>query len=146
MTKSATDVMQEILVAATLDSIEALKAASKGVPNTLLRDLNAIHSNTTFADLPRELQAALVASVRAGFTRLMREGYSVTAGQAAPPHTPPPRRDSDPRGRPGRPPRPSGPNAGAPRPGGPNAGAPRPGGKPRHGGRPGGGKPRPPRG
>jgi hypothetical protein len=145
MTKSATDVMQEILVAATLDSIEALKAASRGVPNTLLRDLNAIHANTTFADLPSELQAAIGASVRAGFTRLMREGYSVTAGQAPAPRTTPPRRDSDPRGRPGRPPRPGpnaprAPNAGAPRPGGPG------GGKPRHGGRPGGGKPRPPRG
>src|SRR5665213_3604199 len=141
MIKSATEVMQEILVAATLDSIEALKAASRGVPNTLLRDLNAIHSNTTFADLPSELRAAIGASVRAGFNRLMREGYSVTAGRAPEPRMAPPRRDSDSRGRPGEPPRPGRPNrGGAQRP---NAGAPRPGagpggGKPGHGGRPGG--------
>jgi hypothetical protein len=140
MTKSATDVMHEILVAATLDSIEALKAASKGVPNTLLRDLNAVHSNTTFADLPAELQAALHASVRAAFTRLMREGYSVTAGQAAPPRGPATGRDGARGHRPSRPPmRPAG---------GPGKPPMRPGGgpgKPR-GNRPGGAKPGRPRG
>jgi hypothetical protein len=141
MTKSATDVMQEILVAATLDSIEALKSASKGVPNTLLRDLNAVHSNTTFADLPTELQKAIHASVRAAFTRMMREGYSVTAGQAAPPRGPAAGRDAA-RGH--RQPRPPMRPAGGPgkRPGGPGKPPARPGG----GGRPGGTKPGRPRG
>ena len=74
MSKSATDVMQEILVSAVLDSFLALKAASKGLPNSLLRDLNAIHANTTFADLPEEVQKAVSASVRAGFSRLLKEG------------------------------------------------------------------------
>src|ERR671929_8795 len=69
MTRSATDVMQEIIFSAVLDSLSALKAASKGLPNNLLRDLNAIHANTTFADLPPELQASITASVRAAFTR-----------------------------------------------------------------------------
>ena len=74
MTKSATDVMQEIIFSAVLDSIAALKASSKGLPNTLLRDLNAIHANTTLADTPEEVQAAIQSSVRAACTRLRKEG------------------------------------------------------------------------
>jgi hypothetical protein len=126
MTKSATDVMQDILFAAVIDGVVALKAASKGLPNTLLRDLNAIHANTTFADLPPELQAAIQASVRAALTKLLREGYAVTPAGSAPP---PVRREGVPR-HPGgnRGPRPGG---GGPR--GPRSG---PGG-----GRPGGGRP-----
>ena len=99
MIKSATEVMQEIIYSATLDSLAALKAASKGLPNNMLRDLNAIHANTTFADLPKELQASIVASVRAAFTRLLREGYAVSSAQAAPP---PPPRDRVPRHEPAR--------------------------------------------
>ena len=125
MTKSATDVMQEILFSAVLDSIAALKSASKGLPNNLVRDLNALHANTTFADLPPEVQSSITASVRAAFTRLLKEGYSVAPGQAGQPRTPPPRRDAGSEG-----PRRSGPLGRGPRPGG------RPG--------PGGG--RPPRG
>jgi hypothetical protein len=87
--------MHEIIYSAVLDSIASLKAASKGLPNTLLRDLGAIHSNTTLADLPPELQAAITASVRAAFTRLLKEGYSVS--NAPPPPQRPaaiPRRES----------------------------------------------------
>ncbi len=121
MKKSATEVMQEIVFAAVLDGIGALKTASKGLPNTLLRDLNAIHPNTTFADLPPELQAAITASVRTAFTRLLREGYNVAPAGSTPPPRPqrPPREGGGggerPRGRPqprpgeGRkPPRPGG--------------------------------------
>src|SRR5436305_1204578 len=113
MTKSAIDVMQEIIFSAMLDSIAALKAASKGMPNTLVRDLSALHANTTFADLPKEVQASISASVRAAFTRLLKEGYSVSPGQAPPQRNVPPRRDAPgegPRrgGSPGRGPRPGG--------------------------------------
>ncbi|MDB5719361.1 MAG: hypothetical protein JWM38_2788, partial [Sphingomonas bacterium] len=83
MTRSATDIMQEIIFSSVLDSIAALKTASKGLPNTLLRDINALHANTTFADLPPELQAAISTSVRSAFTRLLKEGYSVSTGQPA---------------------------------------------------------------
>jgi hypothetical protein len=128
VSKSATDVMQEILVAAVLDGIGALRAASRGVPNTLLRDVNAIHANTTFADLPPELQNALQTSVRAAFTRLLKEGYSVSPAGSAPPRpSSPPRRDQRPAGPGGhRGPRPGG---GQP-PRGPRTGpgGPRPGG------------------
>ena len=99
MTRSATEVMQEVLAAAVLDALAALKAASRGMPNTLLRDLNAIHANTTFADLPKELQASITASVRAAFTRLLREGYTVSSAQAAAPAPP---RERPPRHEPGR--------------------------------------------
>ncbi|HYJ82782.1 MAG TPA: hypothetical protein VEW26_08075 [Allosphingosinicella sp.] len=127
MRKSATDVMQDIVAAAVLDSIAALKAASKGLPNNLLRDLNAIHANTTLADLPAEVQTAVAASVRAAFSRLQKEGYSVSGGEPAtarprptpapapaqhrPFRRPPPKRDGAGPGRPpgksggGRPPR-----------------------------------------
>jgi hypothetical protein len=131
MTKSATDVMQEIIFSAVLDSIAALKAASKGLPNNLIRDIGALHANTTFADLPPEVQASIAASVRAAFTRLLKEGYSVAPGQSAPPRAQPPRREggSEATRRPG-------PGGRGPRPGGGRP--PRPGG-----GRPGRGpKPR----
>ncbi|HEU0099581.1 MAG TPA: hypothetical protein VFQ67_12505 [Allosphingosinicella sp.] len=127
MRKSATDVMQDIVAAAVLDAIGALKAASKGLPNNLLRDLNAIHANTTLADLPAEVQTAVAASVRAAFSRLQKEGYSVSGGEPAAPRPPrpapapaqhrlfrrpPPKRDGAGPGRPpgkggggGRPPR-----------------------------------------
>jgi hypothetical protein len=146
MNKSATEVMQEIVFSAVLDGIAGLKAASKGLPNTLLRDLNALHPNTTFSDLPPELQSAIAASVRSAFARLLKEGYSVSPGQPAPQRPaharegvrvqrgerrPPPRGGDAPKGRgPGR-----GPGAG---PGG--AGRPG-GGRPGGGARPGGGRP-----
>ena len=90
MRKSATDVMQDIVAAAVLDAIAALKAASRGLPNNLLRDLNAIHANTTLADLPAEVQNAVSASVRAAFSRLQKEGYSVSGGEPAAPRPPRP--------------------------------------------------------
>lgn len=141
MTKSATDVMQEVLYAAVVDAIGAMKAASKGVPNTLLRDLNAIHANTAAADLPPELQASLQASVRAAFTKLLKDGYSVAPTGSV---TPAPRSAAPVRreGGHGHAPRPggSGPRPGGDRPAGgrrpPRSG---PGGG---GGKPGGGGPK----
>ncbi len=128
MTKSATDLMQEILFASLIDAIGALRASSKGVPNALLRDLNAIGPNTGFADLPKELQASLGASVREAFNRLLKEGYSVSPGRPTPPPSRPAPNFTRPSSRPGGDrPRPSGDR---PRPGGgnrPNRG-PRPGG------------------
>jgi hypothetical protein len=109
MTKSATEVMQDVLVAAVLDALAALKAASKGVPNTMLRDINAIHANTTFADLPKDVQDAIGANVRASLTRLLKEGYAIAPRDAAPPRPASPggqpqfRRDPRPGGRPGGP-------------------------------------------
>lgn len=88
MTKSATDLMHEVIVSAVIDSIVALKAASKGLPNSLLRDLNAIHANTTFGDLPKDLQDSIGRSVRDAFTRLLKEGYSVSSARPVPPTRP----------------------------------------------------------
>jgi hypothetical protein len=102
MQKSATEVMQEILYAA--DAVVALKARSAGLPNNLLRDLNAIHANTTFADLPPEVQAAISTSVRSALGRLLREGYSVSPAQGPG------------AARPERPQRPGGPGGGPARP------------------------------
>jgi hypothetical protein len=108
MEKSATDIMQDALVAAVLDAIVAWKAASGGLPNVLARDLGAVHPNTTLADLPKEVQAALSASTRATFNRLMKEGYNVAKGAPQRPTFSGPRPDGPPRPRgprgPGKPP------------------------------------------
>jgi hypothetical protein len=81
MPKAATDVMQSIIFSAVADAFDALKAASKGVPNTMLREIQAVHRNATFADLPKELQDAINASVRSAFTQLLKEGYAVAPSQ-----------------------------------------------------------------
>jgi hypothetical protein len=141
MSRAAAEVMQDVLYAAVIDAVVALKDASKGLPNNLLRDLNAIHANTTFADLPPGLQASVQASVRAAFTKLLREGYSVAPSGSV---TPAPRSSAPPRREGGHGPRPGGgPNNRGPRPaGGPGPRGPRsgPGGaRPGGGSRPGGG-------
>jgi hypothetical protein len=139
MPRAANDVMQSILFSAVLDAIAALKAASGGLPNQLLRDVQAIHPNVTFADLPKQLQDAIAESTRTAFTQLLKEGYAVGPRQqmqATRPidRVPERQRPSDRRGPP-RPPR-RGPGAEGPDrprgPGGPSR--PRkPKGKPRLG-------------
>jgi hypothetical protein len=69
--------MQDIINAAVVDAIVALKGASKGLPNALLRDVNAIHANTAFADLPEAIRLAVASSVRDAFVRLRKDGYVV---------------------------------------------------------------------
>jgi len=77
MPRAANDVMQSILFSAVLDGIDAKKRASGGLPNQLLRDVQAIHPNVTFADLPKALQDQLAESTRTAFTALLKEGYAV---------------------------------------------------------------------
>ena len=129
MQRAATDVMQSILFSAVLDGIAALKRASGGLPNQLLRDVQAIHPNVTFADLPKELQGALAQSTRAAFTQLLKEGYAVGPRHQVQQSRPMDRVPERQRDRPG--PDRRGPPRG-PRPG--RRGPPR-------GGKPGGGKP-----
>jgi len=69
--------MQSIIFSAVLDGLAALKRASGGLPNQLLRDVQAIHSNVTFADLPKQLQDQIAETTRAAFTQLLKEGYAV---------------------------------------------------------------------
>ena len=77
MPRAANEVMQSIIFSAVLDAIAALKAASGGLPNQLLRDVQAIHPNVTFADLPKQLQDAIAESTRTAFTQLLKDGYAV---------------------------------------------------------------------
>jgi len=77
MSKSATDTLHDIINAAVVDAIVALKDVSRGLPNALLRDLNAIHANTAFGDLPEAVQTVVTASVRHAFVTLKKEGYVV---------------------------------------------------------------------
>jgi hypothetical protein len=134
--------MQSILFSAVLDGIAALKRASGGLPNQLLRDVQAIHPNVTFADLPKELQDQLVESTRAAFTALLKEGYAVGPRQqmqAARPmdRVPERQRTTDRRGPPRGPRRPDGdrgPDNWGPRgPGGGTSRPRKPKGKPRLG-------------
>ena len=131
MQRAANDVLQSLLFSAFLDGIAALKSASGGLPNQLLRDVQAIHPNVTFADLPKPLQDAIAASTRAAFTGLLKEGYAVGPKQAMQASRPldrvPERQRRDPSDRRG-PPR------------GPGGGVRR-GGRPPKGGGPGGGGP-----
>ena len=143
MPRAATDVMQSMIFSAVLDAVAALKRASGGLPNQLLRDVQAIHPNVTFADLPKELQDAIAESTRAAFTQLLKEGYAVGPRQQMQQTRPMDRvperqRTTDRRGPPrgGRPPRQDGqgPDRGPRGPGGPGGGRPRkPKGKPRLG-------------
>ena len=54
------------------------------MPNNLLRDLQSIHPNASFADLPKGLQDSIKLSARAAFTKLSKDGYSVTPTSMAP--------------------------------------------------------------
>src|SRR5947208_16424257 len=133
MQKAATDVMQSIIFSAIIDAVAALKRASGGLPNQLLRDVQAIHPNVTFADLPKELQDAIGESTRAAFTQLLKEGYAVGPRQQMQQSRP---MDRVPERNRRGPPR--GPPEGHRRGGRPPSG----GGADRPGGGPGGGRPR----
>ena len=115
MARAANDVMQAIIFSAVLDGIAALKRASGGLPNQLLRDIQGIHPNVTFADLPKELQDQIAESTRAAFTQLLKDGYAVGPRQQMQQSRPMDRvperqRTTDRRGPPRgpRPPRPDG--------------------------------------
>src|SRR3954452_4901950 len=127
MPRAANDVMQSIIFSAVLDGLAALKRGSGGLPNQLLRDVQAIHPNVTFAGLPKELQNQIVESTRAAFTQLLKEGYAVGPRQQMQQSRPMDRvperqRPVDRRG----PPR--GPYRGPPRDGAPDKGPRGPGG------------------
>ena len=77
MSKAASEVMQSILIAAVTEAIEALKAGAKGLPNNLLRDIQSVHPNAGFAELPKALQDSINLSVRNAFNQLLKEGYAV---------------------------------------------------------------------
>ena len=135
MPKAAADVVRSVLFSAVIDAIEALRASSKGLPNNMLRDLQSIHRNTAFEDLPKEVQESIAQSVRSAFGELLKEGYAVgpraAVQQSRPLDRVPERQRTGPSDRRG-PPR------------GPNRG-PRPNGRP-GGNAPGGGPGKGPRG
>ena len=134
MPKAASDVMQAILIAAVTEAIEALKAGSGGLPNNLLRDVQSVHPNAAFTELPKKLQDSINLSVRNAFNLLLKEGYAVgpkaEMQQSRPIDRVPVQERRTPTER--RFPR-SGPGRRGPvdRPGGGPGRGPRPGGKPK---------------
>src|SRR6059058_6218847 len=139
MPRAASEVMQSVIFSAILDGIAALKRASGGLPNQLLRDVQAIHPNVTFADLPKELLDQIAESTRSAFSQLLKEGYAVGPRQQMQQSRPidrvPERQRTDRRGPP-RGPSQGHRRGGRPPKGGDNGGG---GGNPGSGG--GGGKP-----
>ena len=132
MQRAASDVMQSILLSAVIDALEAMKAASKGVPNLVLRDLQSVHRNTTFADLPKSVQDSIAQSVRAAFTQLLKEGYAVGPKQAVQQSRPMDRvPERDRRGPADRRDFRKGPGRRGPGGGGPGGKGPRPAGPPK---------------
>jgi len=134
MQKAANDVMQSVIFSAIIDAVAALKRASGGLPNQLLRDVQAIHPNITLADLPKELQDQIAESTRSAFTSLLKEGYAVGPRQQMQQSRPmdrvperqrmdrrgPPRAPSQGHRRGGRPPKGGGNGGGGGKPGGGN--------------------------
>ena len=117
MARSATDIVQDVINAAVVDAIVALKDTSQGVPNALIRDLASIHANTAFGDLPSAVQKAVAASVRNAFAQLRKDGYVIAEAKSVLPTAPrpaaagaggrgdrPPRRDAPKPGGARRPP------------------------------------------
>ena len=144
MPRAASEVMLSIIFSAVLDGIAALKKGSGGLPNQLLRDVQAIHPNVTFADLPKDLQDAIAESTRAAFTQLLKEGYAVGPRQQMQQTRPmdrvperdrrgPPRGPAQGHRRGGRPPKGDGPDSPRGGPGGPSRPRKPPKGKPRLG-------------
>lgn len=82
MSRSATDVVQDIINAAVVDAIVALKGASQGLPNALMRDLGSIHANAAFDDLPTTIQKAVAASVRNAFAQFQKDGYVIAEAKS----------------------------------------------------------------
>ncbi len=140
MPKAAADVVRSVLFSAVIDAIEALRASSKGLPNNMLRDLQSIHRNTAFEDLPKEVQDSIVKSVHSAFGELLKEGYAVgpraAVQQSRPMDRVPERQRGGPTDRRGPPRghRPRGPRGPRKGPGGNGPGTgPRPPRKPRPG-------------
>lgn len=74
--KSAKECMKDAMLAALVETLGALR--KENVDNALIREVKAIHGNTTFNDLPECARTALHNSVDAAFARLSTEGYVVT--------------------------------------------------------------------
>ena len=96
--RAATEIINEALTAAVLDAVAAWKASAGGLTNVLARELGAVHVNATAADLPPQVRAALAASVRDTFQRLLKEGYTISKGTPVAPSPRPVRADVVPRG------------------------------------------------
>jgi hypothetical protein len=82
MARSATEIVHGVINAAVVDAIVALKEASQGLPNALIRDLASIHANTAFSDLPPAIQKAVAASVRNAFSQLQKDGYVIAEAKS----------------------------------------------------------------
>lgn len=75
--KSFKTVVREAMFNSLVKSVEAIK--SNNVDNGVVRDCKALHANTTFEDLPNYTKTALNQAVDNFLTKLIAEGYTITA-------------------------------------------------------------------
>lgn len=75
--ESAKEVLNAAIFSAVCAAVEAYRENASGMPNVLVRDLSAVHSNTVFTDLPEPVQKVLREATDQTFRKLMQAGYSV---------------------------------------------------------------------
>lgn len=75
--KSFKEVSKDGMFNALVKAVEAIKA--NNVDNGIIRECKALHSNTTFEDLPPYVKAAISLAVEEFVKRMISEGYSVVA-------------------------------------------------------------------
>lgn len=78
MNKPLAELMQNVMFSAVLETVTAMKQSVNNAPNMLLRDINSIHANSTFEDLPKPVQDAIKDSARNAMLSFRKEGYSIT--------------------------------------------------------------------
>lgn len=67
--------MQEIVSRSAIALVEASRKANRDNDNLVLREMKALHSNTTFGDLPEHLQKAVIEVANSMFGYVNHNGY-----------------------------------------------------------------------
>ena len=71
---SSRELMQQIVVRSVIEAVQGMKAANAN-DNTLLRELKALHGNTTMEDLPDHLKKLVNELTQSMFGYMNRNGY-----------------------------------------------------------------------
>jgi hypothetical protein len=68
------EIMEQVVVRAVLEAVQAMRKANS-TDNMLLRELKALHSNTTMEDLPEHLQKLVKELATSMFGYINRSGF-----------------------------------------------------------------------
>lgn len=72
---SSRQLMEEIVARAAIALLEESKRANSGNDNLILRELKALHGNTTTQDLPEHLQKAVKTIADSMFGYINHQGF-----------------------------------------------------------------------